>query len=366
MVYGSVYGSMAEGTMIPAYAAPDGAFVAVNEAIELDQAMFDAFIERDFNELLSRNNPAIAESYDVLNESFLGDVWDKILTILKKLKDKVVSIMKAAAIRIGAFFTRDNAELVRKYMKQFDAAVAKGVDLEIKDYIDPKNAFAVAGTVEDLQISAVFNKVCAMSTKEEVDAYMEDVEAELCKNLVDGKCTSIKDIKSFVNDISGETKKVDPNIVKTFLTNSKAAIDVVDSCKNTFLKELKEDEIAANKMKANAKKMDDGEDKDNALAVANAAQKVVTMTQKVVNTSCSAVISLIKKVIKSNRKAFITIATRGTKNGEKASKEVDSGKTKEGTEATDEAYLLQAELDNQDYVVESAFDEYIPESELVA
>lgn len=366
MVYGSVYGSMAEGTMIPAYAAPDGAFAAVNEAIELDQAMFDAFIERDFNELLSRNNPAIAESYDVLNESFLGDAWQKILTILKKLKDKVVSIMKAAAIRVGAFFTRDNAELVRKYMKQFDAAVAKGVDLEIKDYIVPDKALADIENDGNMNISDVFVKVCGMTTKEEVDSYMENVEEELCKGLVGSKCTSIKDIKSYVLDYDTATVKVDPNAVKEFLTNSKMYLAAIESVKNAFLGELKKDEIAANKMKSNAKKMDDGEDKDNALAVANAAQKVVTMTQKVVNTACSASITLVKKVIKSNRKAFITIATRGTKNGEKASKEVDSGKTKEGTEATDEAYLLQAELDNQDYVVESAFDEYIPESELVA
>lgn len=368
MVYGSVFGSVTEGTIDPKYAAPNGAFDAVTEAIELDQAMFNAFVERDFNEVMSQYNPVMAESYDVLNEGFLGDVWQKILTILKKIKDKVVSIAKAAAIRIGAFFTRDNAELVRKYMKQFDAAVKKGVDLEIKDYADPeeamKNSEDAGDGMEKGGLSAAFEDVCKLKTKDEVDRYMEDIEEKLCKSLVLSDVTSIKDIKKAICDIDSVTKtqKVNPNAVKNFLVESKTFIMGIESIKNDALMELKKDENKAAEMKKDAKKGDS----DDELAVANAAQKVVTLTQKITTTALSATIDLVKKLIKIQRKAFITIAVRGTKNGEKASKEVDEKKTKDDTAELDESYLLQAELDNQDYVVESAFEEYIPDEDLVA
>lgn len=368
MVYGSVFGNVTEGTIDPKYAAPNGALDAITEAIELDQAMFNAFVERDFNEVMSQYNPVMAESYDVLNEGFLGDVWNKILTILKKIKDKVVSIMKAAAIRIGAFFTRDNAELVRKYMKQFDAAVKKGVDLEIKDYVDPEKSMeAIHGLNAQIAMTSILMSGLKVTTKEDAERFVEDLEEKLI-HACGINASTVKELKGNAYDISKytSTAKVNPATVKQFLTDSKSEIDAINHTKDSILKDIKESENCVKEAMNSAKKMDDGEDKDNALAIANAGQKCVTLMQKITVAICNAAIATVKVVIKSNRKAFITIAVRGTKNGEKASKDVDEKKTKDGTAAQDESYLLQAELDNQDYVVESAFEEYIPDEYLVA
>ena len=166
MVYGSIYGAsrigLQEGSFDPKYAGPNGPDLMVQEAFDIDQKMFDLVIEHDFLECAAMNSVELESTLVAVDESFAGDMWTKIKELIKKVKDKIVSIAKAAAVKLNAFFTRDNAALVDKYGKQYDAAQ--------KDKIEIKNWREFDANVIDaskINASSIFEKAANITTAEE-------------------------------------------------------------------------------------------------------------------------------------------------------------------------------------------------------
>ena len=153
MVYGSIYeSSRIEGSFLPGYAGPDGSFMMVSEALATDPAMFNIVIEHDFLESAASNDVQLEATLHAIDEGFVGDMLAKIVELLKKIKDKIVSIAKAAAVKIQAFFTKYNKILVNRYEKQF--ASARLDNVQIKDFCKKKAEIAAAEAAKAAEAAA--------------------------------------------------------------------------------------------------------------------------------------------------------------------------------------------------------------------
>ena len=158
MVYGSIYGASRIGENVeesfnPAFAGPDGSSIMLQEALDIDQKMFNLFIEHDFLEAASRNNVELEAALTAVDESFVKDVWDKIVKIITDIKNKIVTIAKAASVKLTAFFKKDNAELIKKYKKEFDNA--KQDEITIKGW-QVFNAAAFKDDIENIDTEGAF------------------------------------------------------------------------------------------------------------------------------------------------------------------------------------------------------------------
>lgn len=351
MVYGSIYeSSRVEGSFLPDYAGPDGSFMMVSEALETDQAMFNIVIEHDFLEAAACNDVQLEATLQAIDEGFVGDMWAKIVELLKKIKDKIVSIAKAAAVKIQAFFTKDNKILVNRYEKQFSAARLDKI--EVKDFCKKKAEIASKANIDYLVDR--FKKVCGATDKTEVETTLKECTAEkaLGATLGEGRTSSpssyTKDYRNSVFE-SGKTYKASEisGIIKPVLTNYGDSIKAVEAAKRELTVSIDESKKTAESMNTEANKPYDvnNEDirkkKEIEQSKASAAKSIATMEEQVAGKIFGAIMDALKFDMKQCRKAFIYIASKG------------AGAVKE-----DADLLTEAEMDLQDYEVDSFFEQY--------
>lgn len=355
MVFGSIYGAariaVSEGAFNPDYATPTAALDMVTEGLETDQKFFNLLVEHDFLEAGAVDDVTLESTLMAVNENFLGDAWSKIVELIKKIKDKVASIFKAAAVKIGAFFTKDNAALVSRYDKQFQAASLSDITIKgfrmIKDGKDPLNF------VKDYKPDSDFSEVTSKSDVKDLEKYKKNYT--VAKQLRDfiGKRSDVSDSgKIDFKDIifeSAKDKKVDTafaSMIKTTLTNHQDSIGAIETERSALLETLDSMEKKAAEMENTAKGIeikDNNEEtiksKDLLTKKADVARTVCTVTQSCIGKLASAGLDAIKFNIKQCRAAFIKIATSGSAR-------------------TESAELLEAMLDADDYEVDSFFDQY--------
>lgn len=361
MVYGSIYeSSRMEGSFLPDYAGPDAPFRMVTESLETDQALFDIVIERDFLEAASVSNVQLEATVQALDEGLLGDMWAKIVELLKKIKDKIVSIAKASAVKIGAMFTKDNKALVDKYRKQFDAA--QHDKIEIKGYCKAKNNTAADACSLEYLVTR-FDTVCSATDKATVDNTLKECTLEKALGVAVGKSASsassfFKDCKSLVyeNEKTVKASDIANDVIET-LTNYAAGVKDINELKSICEKGIDKSKETAEEMQKEANRTIDANDeaqrksKELDQAKANAARAIAQVEQSFCGKFFSVALDLLKFEMKQSRKAFIYIASKGA-----------PSVTKE-----DADMLTEAEMELQDYVVESAFDQYsYDEAELSA
>jgi hypothetical protein len=366
MVYGSIYGAsrygVQEGQFDPTYAMPDGPDLMVQEAVDVDQRMFDLFVEHDFLEC-AVNHGLVAESTLVaIDESFVTDVWEKVKEFIIKIKNKVVSIAKAAAVKLNAFFIKDNGALVDKYKKQFDNADASKI--EIKGWREYKEEYS--NSMKSYDFAAEFDKACNFSvahtgkdggaaTKKE---YEKEHTADKMLSAILGKTTTTGSFRKDLEDkMFGPEKTVKANTIKRqivdTLTDYQKDIETVNDCKKVAEDYLSECEKTADSMKKTASDFtpQDGVKGDNGVTYgdthwkkdlltlqADCAKYACSQYSIVISKSFSAILDLAKFEAKQARKAFIKIASGGA--------------------AKTESTLMEAEMDVSDYDVDSFFDQY--------
>jgi hypothetical protein len=340
MVYGSIYGAsrsgIQEGQFDPRYAMPDGPSLVVQEALETDQKFFDLFIEHDFIECAA-NGGAIEEStLEAINENFATDVWEKIKQTLVKIKDKIVSIVKSAMVKLHAIFIKDNKALVEKYSKQYSNADKSKV--EIKGWRDyDENA------VKGYSLAAIFSAAANVNTAEDRDDYKEKWTLnDQLSDTLKGKSTNASSYQGdYINEVfaTARTAKGDDlGDISTFLTHYESTVKSIkeDQKKDT-------DDIAKDQKIADGYTKTSNDDKNTDFYrgvygyKADACKYACTLMNTLVGKWYGAKLAALKKNMQQCRSAYIKIAAYGAK-----------------TEST----LVDAEIEAAEYELESSFDQY--------
>ena len=343
MVYGSIYGAsrigLQEGSFDPKYAGPNGPDLMVQEAFDIDQKMFDLVIEHDFLECAAMNSVELESTLVAVDESFAGDMWTKIKELIKKVKDKIVSIAKAAAVKLNAFFTRDNAALVDRYGKQYDAAK--------KDKIEIKNWREFDANVIDaskINASQIFDEAVTKTAEEKTQFEKDNSADKMLRKALGDRPTTLSSFskdakeKSFGNAKTVKASNID---VKSPLTNYSSSVETINKAKDDMQTELDRMDKKATDKEKDANSQTDEEKKKKLTAGADCARYVVNEASKAYGKVFSAQLEVLKENMKQCRKAFITIASKG------------AGSVRESVEDD----LLEAEIDLQDYAVDSFFEQ---------
>jgi hypothetical protein len=342
MVYGSIYntnnGSVSESTFDPRYAMPDGPSLVVQEALETDQKFFDLFIEHDFVEC-GVNNGVVSEStLEAIDENFATDVWEKIKQLLQKIKDKIVSIVKSAMVKLHAIFIKDNKALVEKYSKQYSNADKSKV--EIKGWRDyDENA------VKKYDLKDIFERACNNFTSDQdhKDQYKEDYSInELLSKTLNGKSTNASSYQGdYINEVFATARTAKGDDIGNITTYLNDYESTVKSIKENQKKD--EDAIAADqKLVDNFKKLSDDKTSSETTRKQYSdkysdAKTACTNMNILVGKWYGAKLAALKKNMQQCRSAYIKIAAYGAK-----------------TEST----LVDAEIEAAEYELESSFDQY--------
>lgn len=351
MVYGSIYGAartaVSEGTFNPDYATPFAAMDMATESLEIDQKFFDLFVEHDFLEVAANNNVALESTLMAIDESFLGDVWGKIIEFLRKIKSKIVSIFKAAAVKVGAFFTKDNAALVSKYQKQFNnsdlSIIIKGFRKMKGDPVDIVDGFKPDAEFSKLKDKDDVKDLEKIKKDTTVTKMMKECNAavKVSGNIDSGKIDYLKALFEDAKDIKAQ--EIAPDITK-YLTNHQDAIKKINDVKerlNTIISSMEEKaadyQKEADKIEGNDENIVKKRQVENKRA--EVARTICSVTNTCVGKLSTAALDAIKFNIKQCRAAYIKIASKGAPN------------------VHESAELLEAMLDADDYEVDSFFDQ---------
>lgn len=95
-----------------------GAYRAMCESYQNSYTMFEQCIGLDFMEAAVVNEGASQSQFEVIQENFVTDLFDKCKEILVKLMEKIKGIVKSFIDRVVGTFIKDGKELVRKYKDQ--------------------------------------------------------------------------------------------------------------------------------------------------------------------------------------------------------------------------------------------------------
>ena len=346
MVYGSIYGAsrigVSEGSFDPKYAGPDGPDLMVQEAFDFEQKMFDIIVEHDFLECAAMQSVEMESALIAVDESFVSDMWDKIKELIKKIKDKIVSIAKAAAVKLNAFFTKDNAALVNKYRKQFDNAQQSKI--EIKNWRDLTNK--PSKSAKDLNVEDYVSRATSINTPELQKKFKKDnnVDKLLGEFMGNKHTTSSSFNKDFIDYTykSARTVKADSisgHIIET-LTNYGGVVTEINNSKNEFNDKLDVAEKKADEAKNKALENASGPDKNKDAEVikADCTKYILTEISKASGKFFSALLNAIKFDQKQCRSAFVKIASKGA--------------------SVTESAIMEEEAELQDYEVDSFFEQY--------
>ena len=360
MVYGSIYeSSRLEGSFLPDYAGPDAPFRMVTESLETDQALFDIVIEHDFLEAAAANNVQLEATLQAIDEGFLGDMWGKIVELLKKIKDKIVSIAKAASVKISAFFTKDNKALVDKYGKQF--AAADHSKITIKGFCKMRSGKSIADNADISYLKDQFTSAESATSVANAEKAAKDATVDKALGKALGKESSVSAssfTKEYRNSIFEDGKDVKASEISghvtEVLTNYGNAVSSINDAKNKLTKEIDTCMDNANKKANEANTIDPNDasrkqEKELMSAQANACRTIAQAEQAASGKIFSAILDALKFDMKQSRKAYITIAAKGAPSVQK-----------------EDADLLEAELELEDYNVDSFFDQYAYDEEDLA
>ena len=97
------------------YVGTAGAYRAMCEGYQNSYSIFESCIGLDFMEAAVVNEGVDEYEFAVVQESFVGDFFNKIKEFLLKLLEKIKGIIKSFITKVVGTFTKDGKELVKKY-----------------------------------------------------------------------------------------------------------------------------------------------------------------------------------------------------------------------------------------------------------
>ena len=149
------------------YQGAAGAYRAMTEGFQNSYAVFESCIGLDFMEAAVVNESTSAEDFEVVQESFVGDFFNKIKEFLVKLIEKIKGIVKSFITKITGTFCRDGKALVNKYKND----VLKK-DLSKMKYKWMKDTGKIAD-LDTKEISGAFDQ-CLLNVGEGEDGDVEE------------------------------------------------------------------------------------------------------------------------------------------------------------------------------------------------
>lgn len=344
MIYGSMYGTNNSTSFNPDYAYPDVAFVAVQEAAENEQKLFDIIIEKDFLEAAVVVNESYGSELRAVNEGFASNIWEKVIESLKKAWEIIKSAATAAKTKIGAFFTKDNAALVEKYGSQFDDASDKVMIKNFKSFNQDALSSKIDSIVDsfDEGWNNAINKLNSAGTAKDARKVASDKDFSI-KTLGGGSDAK----KKFLKEIFGREKEVKLGTIKsevrTTLTNAQNSLNSIDDIKNSWDEKIQSYLDQADKYKDDASNKT-GQEKDLWAAKGAACNTIANNIKSVGSSTINWGLDAIKENIKQCRKAFIKGAT--------------SVNVKEIIKDSANVIMIEAMMDADDINTDSFFDQY--------
>lgn len=350
---GSVLGSN-KGTYLPQYSTPDASIRMMTEGYLNDLTIFESAFALDAQEIEAKQSgiPLTESQIEVLYEGFLGDVWNRIKELAKKIKDKISSIVSAFITKLKMICTSNAKDLVNKYKKQFMAADATNV--KVKNWREVKNK-NWKSLVKFATLADAWGNIDSKNDENSVNTIEKEYEIENCRGKVLGKSsyTSAEFKEELMDRTFGsvETKDGFKSDEKTpimdTLVSSSDNIKALNESERTTNNSLKEFERTADDNLKKALDLDkstnDAAKRSLEARKANVYLQIINNFQTISGEFYSTIMSCIKLEIAQCRRAFIAIATHREK--------------KEGV--IDDDYL-NVMMEASDYDVESDFDQFEP------
>lgn len=368
------------------YAGAVGAYRAIEENSINEFRIFESVIGCDFADAFHEAGVLNESTYESINESALGDIWEKVKSFFKKIGEKIMGILKKFKDRLIATFTRDGKELVKKFDKQiltklngdkmhhfkykwsnigiqnankncFEDIIKKACeDSELNKKLDFLYTRANSYDINPSKTNYQDNKE---STDKEIQKLKDDYDEDFIK---DGKeqiyakigealgakglgndCTKQELYDELVGENDWEDKdelsSSDYSEIKNLLQNGGKAIKDLDSAINKANKCFKKEIKSCEELQ---KKYNKAVGKENLTAVRVISNTYATLSIKCANAYSSACVdgitvysAAIKKVMSNARSIFVRAATFGGK---------------------DEATLMEAVDQVSNYEVEQMFE----------
>lgn len=149
------------------YQGAAGAYRAMTEGFQNSYAVFESCIGLDFMEAAVVNESVSAEDFEVVQESFVGDFFNKIKEFLTKLIEKIKGIVKSFITKVTGTFCRDGKTLVNKYKND----VLKK-DLSKMKYKWAKNTGKTA-SLNTSNLTGTFDSIMIDIDKDNIDKEIE-------------------------------------------------------------------------------------------------------------------------------------------------------------------------------------------------
>lgn len=152
------------------YVGAAGAYRAMTEGYQNSYAVFESCIGLDFMEAAVVNEAGDISEFEIVQEGFAGDFFNKIKEFLTKLIEKIKGIVKSFIAKVTGTFCRDGKKLVDKYK----ADVLKK-DLSKMKYKWQK----VNNDVPDIkttELSKIYKDALGAISTEDVSGYLDTVE----------------------------------------------------------------------------------------------------------------------------------------------------------------------------------------------
>lgn len=340
-----------KGTYLPQYSTPDAAIRMMTEGHLNDLTIFESAFALDVQEIEAKQNgiPLTESQMEVLYEGFLGDVWNRIKELAKKIKDKISSIISSFITKLKMICTSNVKDLVNKYKSQFLTADASNV--RVKNWRQPKGDIKPNFT----DVANLWDSKFKSATGDGIKTLQKEYDIEKCRGIVLGKSSyTSAEFKEEIMDRlyqSTETKDGFKSDEKTAimdtLTSSSKDIKNIKDAEREVNNSLKEIERNANDELKNAldteKTANNSTERTEKAQRANLYLQTVNNFQTISGEYFGTFMAATKMNIAQCRRAFIAIATHREK--------------KEGV--IDDEYL-NVMMEVSDYDVESEFDQFEP------
>ena len=111
-----------------AYEGAVGAYQMIEENEINSYNIFESVIGRDFAEAMNAYDESVITESDmmVINEASSEGIWGKIVTLAKKIWEKIKGIINSIKTKIQSVFIRDGKELYNKYKKTINDKINNG------------------------------------------------------------------------------------------------------------------------------------------------------------------------------------------------------------------------------------------------
>lgn len=278
------------------------------EAQRNDMNMFNAVIACDFTEayneagLISLTEAEVSETKEKTKVGMIK----KIKEFFKKIIEKIKTAVSNFIARIRNLIAND-AKLLAKYKKYMNADSLK--DITLSSYRPIKKEISHDSLKDELEsIRSIVSIIDGCSNKEDIDEKLESMKKD-SKEIY--KLQGEDFDKAIFADKAEEDYEIGKhmdqvNIILSYVSNGKFAIDGINNVSKGIINELKKDQAA---MKLDAKNSED----ELEIAKLNAKYKLTG----VLSTSCSKYISVMcnaySRALAAARKAFVQAGSKAEK-----------------------------------------------------